>query len=165
MKPIQIPVPNSDELRETLKEAVRSAVYSEAALIKKADLMKQLTTTVAAQRDQIIKGLLGVDSHWGDVQLYQTNGHVTELQRWIQAEIGDELRVIVQTAAREALDEMGGKLRKDTITAVHKYVKQSYNDYRLQSDVADIVKNKLRGVAEEVVKELQLEMVPKPEVE
>lgn len=165
MKPIQIPVPNNDQLRETLKEVVRSAVYSEAALVKKSDLMKQLTATVAAQRDQIIKGLLGVDTHWGEVRLYQTNGHVTDLQRWIQDEIGDELRVIVQTAAREAINDMDGKLRKDTITAVHKYVQGSYSDYRLQSDVNAIVQERMRGVAKEVVEELKLELVPKPEVE
>lgn len=149
-----------DEIRDALREAVKGQIYSNAALITVKQIRDTLMQTTADQRRMVIAGLLGVDQQWGEVRLYQTNGHVTELQKWIQEELGDELKTFVQQCAREAFAEEQGKFRADIRKVIRKTVADNMSGYSMRSSITEVVSNGIRDIAKEAFAEVVKEILP-----
>jgi hypothetical protein len=152
-----------EEMREHLTKAVRQQIYSEAATITKTQIRDQLMAVTRDQRQKTIQALLGVDTKWGEIQLYQTNGHVTQLQMWAKETLADELEVFVKEAAREAWENEKSKLRENIKTAIYKQVKETCSGYNYRGIITETVSAEVRGIAKEILAEVILDIVPKME--
>lgn len=160
MKPI-----SRDEIRTAVRDAVKSQIYSQAALITTDKIRKELMAITAGQRSLVIQGLLGVDHHYGEVKLYQTNGHVTELQQWVKNALGDELRTFVETCARDAWEAEKSSIKANVKTAVCKHVHEQCHGYNFRSVIGETVKTHIIEATKGVLEEVILEIAPMIEPE
>lgn len=151
MTTITAPALSNEEIGKRLRETVHGLIFSKAAEISSKDIRDTLMRTVADQRNKIIMGLLGVDTHWGEVRLYETNGHVTQLQEWIMEVLKDDLETFVKDAARQAFDDEKDTIKKKIRQAIIKKVKDHSNSYNTRQVLEGVVVEHLKFKAQELL--------------
>lgn len=151
---------DKNAIRAKLRDGVRSAVYSEAAVIKPQDFIKELMKVSTDQRQKTIMALMGVDSSWSRVELYKTNGHVTQLQKWIMDEVGDDLEAFIKAEARRVFVEGQSETRDILKQIVAAQVRDMCGDYKIRKMVDEIVSEYTQNIGRELLQEIVAEVLP-----
>lgn len=149
------------ETKEALRKAMLEAVWSEAAKLKPKDIMDHLLALGLKQRQDIVKGLMGMDYHWGEIQFYKTNAYVGDMQKWVWEAIGNDVKQFVQETARAAWEDKKEGLRKDIKIAIDREVGQNRDRYDIYSTVRDLVKHGVQDEAKKQLDTIAAELFPK----
>lgn len=151
---------DKEAVRKSLRESVREVVFSRAATVKKEDFVNRLLQVGTEQREKVILALLGVDTTWGRVELYKSNGHVTQLQSWIMQEIGSELETFVRAEARKVFEKDQPKVRAAIKEAIAREARSMCSNYQIERQMRTMISEYINDCGKDILEEVIKEVLP-----